>query len=486
MRIGLVKKMLLWYAAIILPAFLLLQFVVSGVIGSNNEKSIRQNLLEYRNSCETYVARALLSQSRPANEENFRIFARQSAGDLRTIFGRDLEMYSPGGELVYSSVHGNVDASAQDLQYALEGKNAFSIVNGEKKMVYLSFPIEISEKTIGIMRIVGDYTPLFENGEYISRIVAGSSAGIFLVVLILFLVINANIIAPIRGLRRSIVTMQENPERLSLLPVTRKDEIGELTESYNAMAATIRDQFAIIQREKANLRRMLEYRKDFYDRVTHELKTPLTIILGYAEMMEQTGMEDAEFNARGLKEIIGETRRLKDMVETLLEISRETGKPEQPLAPVDVSGLLMRIAQSMKIRARRYGAEILLDLPREAMVMGEEEKLRQLFVNLLDNAMKYGVPHEPIHVRVRLEKKAVVVRICNAVDDSVNMAEIQKFFLPFYRQKEARRERGSVGLGLTICRNIMDLHQGEMEAFLEEGRLCFQMTFLNHSSEEGQ
>ncbi len=143
-------------------------------------------------------------------------------GDLRTIFGRDLEIYSPGGEMVYSSLHGSADPSAQDLEYALEGKNAFSIVNGEKKMVYFSFPIEISEKTIGIMRIAGDYSPLFENGEYISRIVAGSSAGIFLVVLILFLVINANIIAPIRGLRRSIVTMQENPEKLSLLPVTRQ------------------------------------------------------------------------------------------------------------------------------------------------------------------------------------------------------------------------------------------------------------------------
>ena len=142
MRIGLVKKMLLWYAAIILPAFLLLQFVVSGVIGSNNEKSIRQNLLEYRNSCETYVARALLSQSRSANEENFRIFARQSAGDLRTIFGRDLEMYSPGGELIYSSVHGN----AVSYTHLVKGRIAAGEIDENRYTRYTMLLEELLER----------------------------------------------------------------------------------------------------------------------------------------------------------------------------------------------------------------------------------------------------------------------------------------------------------------------------------------------------
>ena len=78
---------------------------VGGVIGSNNEKSIRQNLLEYRNSCETYVARALLSQSRPANEGRISDFCPAERRGSADDFWPGSEMYSPGGELVYSSVH---------------------------------------------------------------------------------------------------------------------------------------------------------------------------------------------------------------------------------------------------------------------------------------------------------------------------------------------------------------------------------------------
>ena len=196
-------------------------------------------------------------------------------------------------------------------------------------------------------------------------------------------------------------------------------------------------------------------------------------------MMEQTGMEDAEFNARGLKEIIGETRRLKDMVETLLEISRETGKP--------------RAAAGACGRERPADAHCPVhEDPRPPLWGGDSGSAKgshgngrgrknsgSFFVNLLDNAMKYGVPHEPIHVRVRLEKKG-----CSGADMQRRRrfgeygGDSKVLSAPFTGRREARREQGLVGLGLTICRNIMDLHQGEMEAFLEEGRLCFQMTFF--------
>ncbi len=477
MKIGLVKKLSFWYLLIALPSFLILNLVVSGIISANNEATIENDLLDYKTNCEIYITRAVLGENLPASQDSFQSISQNIADDLGAILGKDLAFYTPAGEIIYSGFQGSAaNASTEDVSYAAQGKNAYTIVYGDRTYVYFSFPITMSGQTIGIMRLRSEYTSLYQNGNYILNMVTYGAACILFMAFLLFIISMAKVIGPIRKLRNSIVEMTRDPEHIEPIQVRRQDEIGELTQEYNDMALTIKDQLNTIRLEKENLKKTIEYRKDFYDNITHELKTPLTIILGYAEMMEQTHMEDPAFNEKGLHEIITETKRLRDMVGALLEVSRETGRLSAKFEDIDLCGLIQSLQSSMNIKAKRYGATIETKLPERAIIHGDPERLRQLFINLLDNAIKYGVAGESISVEVADMEDHVKIEVSNAFEGNVDLLELNKIFMPFYQsRKSGKKEDGSVGLGLAICKNIADAHGGSITALRQEHRLCFQV-----------
>ncbi len=167
-----------------------------------------------------------------------------------------------------------------------------------------------------------DYSELYQSGSYISRMVLYSSASVLVTALVLLVVFAGKVIEPVNRLRNAVVELTEDPSSAMPLPIRHKDEIGELTREYNKMAAIIREQLREITLEKSALEEAVAYRKHFYDNVTHELKTPLTIILGYAEMMEDTDFSDLEFSKKGIQHIISESKRLRDMVTALLDATR--------------------------------------------------------------------------------------------------------------------------------------------------------------------
>ena len=245
------------------------------------------------------------------------------------------------------------------------------------------------------------------------------------------------------------------------------------------MSRTIREQWNTIQLEKENLKKTIQYRKDFYDNITHELKTPLTIILGYAEMMKQTDFQDEEFNHKGIEQVIIEAKRLCNMVAGLLEASRATDQVEAQFEQTRIDKLLEDIVSSMRVKANRYAARIEAEIEEGLTVLGKPEELRKLFVNLIDNAIKYGEPGEPVTVRARADGQEVSICVENQIEEnSIRQEDFDKIFLPFYRSRdEEKKEAGSVGLGLAICRNIVDDHGGSIAAEMPRNdRISFQVT----------
>ena len=190
------------------------------------------------------------------------------------------------------------------------------------------------------------------------------------------------VINPVNKLSAAIERVSDNPYEAEPLNVKRHEGIGRLTDSYNHMSRTIREQWNTIQLEKENLKKTIQYRKDFYDNITHELKTPLTIILGYAEMMKQTDFQDEEFNNKGIELVIGVAKRLFNMVAGLLEASRATDQVEAQFEQTRIDKLLEDIVSSMRVKANRYAARIEAAIEEGLTVLGKPEELRKLFVDV--------------------------------------------------------------------------------------------------------
>ena len=470
MRSGLVRSLVFWYAVIVFATFGVLNLAVSGIIGSNNDRSIEEQLRSYQQSSEVFLSRYVLKNG---------IWGYQEAGDsLCAVLGHNIKIYSTTGELLYNAFFSVEDPPQKDLELAMQGQSAYTVLSrGESTRVYFSFPVE----NFGVLRMEVDYSQMFAGSRYITRMVLYSSASVLVIALVLLVVFAGKVIEPVNRLKGAVAGLREDPISAKPLPVRRKDEIGELMREYNNMATIIREQLREITMEKTALEEAVAYRKHFYDNVTHELKTPLTIILGYAEMIEQTGFSDPEFAKKGISHIISESKRLRDMVAALLDATRLGVSDTSDFQEVDLAVLLKDVAASMELKAQRLSKSICLSLPENEQtlrVWGSQEQLIQLFINLLDNAIKYSAGKE-IWAQARRLGEHVEISVENDVEQPISQEELGRLFIPFYRQREGG-EPGSVGLGLAISRKIAEEHGGSIMALLsKEKRICIRVLLVS-------
>lgn len=462
----LVKKLSIAFFAVMLTAYGLLNLIVPKVIEENCNLLINKDMMELRENCETFIRREYTFMELYPTEENFESLAKSIADNLREVLGKEVAFFSSVGDLIYSTFS-QLTLPLDDIKTALSVyKSTYTIFEDEGQVfVYFSFPVYSGDSILGIVRLLSDYTDMYKNLNYMWQTLNSTTASIILVALALTTLFVSRIIRPMKKLRKAIADISKEPSLAEPIKVSRKDEIGQLTQEYNNMAATIKTQMNTILLEQENLHRTIKYRKDFYDNMTHELKTPLTIILGYSEMMAQTDFKDINFCRMGITQIVNESQRLKDMVAGLLETSRASGTPTALPESVDLEALLLELTASMALKAERYGLKITTELKPGVTVITDAEKLRQLLVNLLDNAIKYGVPTTGVEVSLT-EEEAVRISIKNGCYELIE--DVESLFVPFHQRGGTNKEPGSVGLGLSICKNIADAIGGSLTVDVSE------------------
>lgn len=285
--------------------------------------------------------------------------------------------------------------------------------------------------------------------------------------------------------------MKAQKEALSGRLSHRHDEIGDLTHNYCEMLDTIDQQIHHIRRDRNHILQLLNSKQLFFDNVTHELKTPLTTIQGFAQLIQDNGTSDPELLESGLSHILNESARLHAMVLQLLEMSNK--KLSYQLSRLDLTPLLTSVVEAMELKANRYQSHLRLTCPSQLIINGQEDRLRQLLINLIDNAIKYGAPHEPIDITAGRRKKdegAPLTTYLCVQNGGKGMTEEQMahIFEPFYRvDKNYSREHGSSGLGLAICKKIAEEHHAEIQVESSpEGLTRFTVWFstIKHAETE--
>jgi two-component system phosphate regulon sensor histidine kinase PhoR len=231
----------------------------------------------------------------------------------------------------------------------------------------------------------------------------------------------------------------------------------------------------LIMEDVSELRRLQRIRTEFIDNLSHELRTPLTTVSLLAETLVREADAAGQSIPPRMRDRIGkievETDHLVQMVEELLDLSRiESGGPLVMLDEVDLRRLAVAAVERLRLFAERQGVELRSDVPETVPpIRGAEDRLGQVLVNLLHNAVKFSPDGGIVTVRVEPLAEEVVV----SVEDhgiGIARAEQARIFERFYKADKARRRGGGTGLGLSIARHVVEAHGGRIRVDSEEGR----------------
>ena len=230
-----------------------------------------------------------------------------------------------------------------------------------------------------------------------------------------------------------------------------------------------------------------QMRADFVANASHELRTPLASLLGFLETLEdEEAAADAATRKRFLNIMSVEAKRMRDLVEDLMSLSRiEAERFSVPRQPVDLRPLLQSVADACRTMGDARGSQILIETEADtAVVAGDPSQLAQLFNNLFTNALKYGQAGTP--VRIRIEEVGSLLRV-RVMDEGEGIApeHIPRLTERFYRVDPGRsRAGGGTGLGLAIAKHIAQRHRGRLEIVSKLGKGTSVRVYLPRISSE--
>lgn len=459
-------KFIIGFFLIFSLSFLVLNQTVKSVIWSSNEKIVTSDLIDLKKNSIMYINQAFLINHYKNNELYFGDMADEIVDSLTHSTGSNVGVYTVDGTLLSSS---NKTVFSQgideDLAKAINGKNAYHITyDRNQAQVFFSYPVVIDGAKVGILRFSKDFNLLYKQSGEILNIIFYIALAIFVAAFLFSYILSRHITIPIVKLTEA--TSEVKKGKLDVdIHFSRKDEIGQLTVNFNDMITRIRDQISTIEKDRDRLKELNEQEKRFFDNMTHELKTPLTSIQGYAEIIKQKGESDQAFFDKGMNHIVEESRRLHNLVIKLLEVSRETSKEQ--FDRIDAGTILKDVCESMKFRAERYKKKITYEIEDSLYMYGQKNRVRQLFINLLDNAIKYSLSHSEIMIQAKVTGDQVLFMFKNP-SDPYDDNQYTKVFQPFYSINQKVTEEGSLGLGLSIVKTIVEKHGGTIKMFYEE------------------
>ena len=254
------------------------------------------------------------------------------------------------------------------------------------------------------------------------------------------------------------------------IPKRSNDELGELAENINQMTRQLKQS---IEEE----RNAEQAKNELITSVSHDLRTPLTSILGYLDLIDSDQYKD-EVKLRYYVNIAyHKSQRLKKLIDDLFEFTRMSyggmkAKPEL----IDLGKLLEQLAEECVPLFLDAGMEYRLSVPREKIiVLADGDLMARVLENLISNGIRYGKTGKYVDLELVKDGAWAVVRVAN-YGEPISQGDLSHLFERFYRVEKSRSgETGGTGLGLAIAKSIIDLHQGRISAYNDPDRTVFEV-----------
>ncbi len=237
------------------------------------------------------------------------------------------------------------------------------------------------------------------------------------------------------------------------VPVHGPDEVREVARTFNTMTERVE----VGQKSQ----------RDFLANVSHDLRTPLTSIQGFAQAIADGVSDD---NAHAANIIYSEAGRMTRMVNDLLDLARiQAGRMDMMRQAVEIDELLKTVGESMAMRARDRGLQLDVQIPDLPRIAGDGDRLAQVFTNLVDNAIKHTPAGGRVWLRASLDNQGVLVRVQDT-GEGIPRDDLPRIFERFYQVDKSRAKSSGTGLGLAITREIVQAHAGRIWVESEYGQ----------------
>lgn len=533
-------RILIYYTGAFIAIIILIGYFMLNSITNYIIKNTVNNLID-----NIYINREInLIGNNPFDpEEILRKYADSIVLNLseNNIF---IKLYDKQNLISYSlydsvNLYNDEKANMDDItKKAIKGNNVYAV---KKDRIYLASPIKFGNDIIGAVEYIYPLKDELKNISFIKRTFEISGLVSIIIVFILSLYISNVITKPLKLLDDAAKKFSQG--RFEKVPITTRDEVGSLTETFNCMAKAISKHIIDIAIEKNKLnsvlsglnegviafndshiiifknkkidefigenipdfifdvvnetyknkhiikelryndkilnvesflsdnsctivirdvtldRELIENQRKFVSNVSHELKTPVTTIAGFIQILKDEG----KYNDDILNYLENEANRLKKLVIELLELSRlQSYELKLQKKTVNLSELLSKICDNIAIKALKFDISINTKIQDGINAIVDGVKISQVIINILDNAIKYSKPGQPINVMLYKNYNSNIIIEITDYGIGIPENEISLIFDRFYRAQNALSVGGN-GLGLTIVKEIIEKHGGKVE-----------------------
>jgi len=293
-------------------------------------------------------------------------------------------------------------------------------------------------------------------GVIVSRLIDAGVVAL-LASLVVAVVLLRAMTRPLQAMTRAAESMAAGDYDQQVIARGSSDEIGQLARSFNRMAYEVKH--------------ARELQRQFVANVSHDLRSPLTSVIGFSQALTED--EATTPWQRHTAAIINdEAQRMQRLTVDLLDLSRlEAGRLPLAMAPLDLRALLCDIAARYQTLPARHDVRVVVELGDDTLpARGDADRLTQVFVNLLDNALKFADAGGEVRLRAAREGAVAVIEVYNT-GAGIPPEDLPRVFDRFYRSDHSRARRtGGSGIGLAIVRELVHAHGGAVAASSEQGR----------------
>lgn len=460
-------KFMLGITIILMIFSLLLNIMIRQVLISNMENSIKTSLEEIMRSTREYVKYRLAISNSFSDRDGFKHDASYIAKYVALNNESECKLLDMQGSLIYSEGNSlSEEITSDNIKKAEKGQAVVDLkYSGSDAHGILAFPIYINSNYVGIIVLDKSYSDSYITYKKTIQFITLGELLVFFFIFILTFIMTSKITKPITVLTKAVKQVGQGNYNVQL-KAKGKDEIGILSKEFINMKDKINEQIQTIKLEKEKVEKLEKGRRSFFNNVTHELKTPLTAISGYAEMLLEGIVVDEDFKRRANERIYLESERLHKLVLELISVAKGISSLEEEKKPIDMHKLLNEICDDMNIKAGKYSMTINRKI-EAGYIFGQPDRIRQVIINIIDNAIKYSVNGEFIDLKAYISEGNYNIEVENKAEPIPD--EIFKNIFDPFVKRGGNKEEQSRGLGLYICSEIIKEHGGVIN--LENGEI---------------
>ncbi len=434
---------------------IILVIEIAAAIGIANYyyNSVRQTLLSRADSANIVFTRYAEDKT-----QDFQTQVRDYVISFPAKDKMEMMVLAEDGKILYTSSGFEPDdkTTLDDFRQALVSpdRSGYYVGQmGEERVMAVTMVLSLPGSNISAVRFLVSLA-------YVDRQIAWIISGLVVLGCVILLLVLFSSSYFINSIVNPVGEVGETARRIAQgdfrARLTKKndDEIGELCDIINYMA----EELGAAETMK----------NDFISSVSHELRTPLTAIQGWGETILSDGGEDKETLQKGMKVILSETERLSSMVEELLDFSRmQSGRLKLIMSRMDPVAELSEAVMMYTERAKRDGIHLIYEEGDiYAPIRGDKNKIRQVFVNVIDNAIKYSDPGGTVTVNAEIVQNKLVITVSDT-GIGIKEGDLGKVKTKFYKANSTRR--GS-GIGLAVADEIVTRHNGTLDIQSQYGK----------------